>query len=365
MKDVLYMASFAPSNIEQKSKYISSAANRFHKNFVSTLRKYDVYVKGVSYICTPYENIWDVIQDDVFDEKVYFVRKKSRLAVAIKILFYVISNLSKTNNIVVYNVDYVTWFIPFFASLKKKRSILILADFSDETCFDNPIRKIYANIQGRAIQRYDVVIGLSERTKKFLKPSQQFLLIEGGIDKEFYDFFDEPKKTETKKIVMYAGLLEKVTGVDILLRALKEIKLDDVEFVFTGKGSLASEVEKIAKEDDRVKFYGSIPYDDYMALLKNADVLVNPRNMDIPENQNNFPSKIMEYLATGKHIVSTRFVGWEQYVDVIDFVESKSECIAKGIVKALDSRINRFIGQRKFAQKFLWENRKEIVEKFL
>ena len=365
MKDIMYIGSFVPSEIEQKSKYISSAANRFHKNFISNLSKHDVYVRGVSYICTPYENIWDDVQDDVFDEKVYFFRRKSRLVVALKSFFYVVLNMSKTNNIVVYNVDYVTWLVPIFAKLKKKRSILILADFSDDTCFDNSIRKIYAKVQGRAIQQYDVVIGLSERTKRFLKSSQQFLLIEGGIDRAFYDFFDEPKTPEKKKIVMYAGLLENVTGVDIWLRALKEIQSDDVEFVFTGKGSLANVVEEIAREDERVKFYGSVPYADYMKLLKKADILVNPRNMDLPENQNNFPSKIMEYLATGNRIVSTKFVGWEKYVNVIDFVESKSECIADGIVKALELNDNRYVEQREFAKRFLWENRKEIVEELL
>lgn len=363
MKSLLFIGSFVPNEIEQKSKYISSAANRFQNNIISVIQNKGVTVYGSSYLTTPYEDIFNEVERSRSDSEetgvIYTIKKRSRLCTCIRFLWRTKHLLDLCDNVLVYNMDYVTWWVPIISKIKRKKSFLLLADYSDETCYDSVLGKLYARIQKCVIKKYDVVIGLSERVQRFVNMSQKFLLLEGGIDKEFYDFFDEPHYSEGKKTVMYSGLLEKVTGVDNLLQAVREIEEDNLEFVFTGKGTLAAAVEELALKDSRVKYYGSVPYDEYMALLKNADILVNPRNMDMPENQNNFPSKIMEYLATGNRIVSTKFIGWEKYSDVISFSENDSCSISEMIVTTLENMNYSYEKQREFAKKHLWEQKIE------
>ena len=44
--------------------------------------------------------------------------------------------------------------------------------------------------------------------------------------------------------------------------------------------------------------------------------------MNLEENAHNFPSKVLEYIATGRCILSTKFIGFEDYSDMIVFSES-------------------------------------------
>jgi glycosyltransferase involved in cell wall biosynthesis len=45
--------------------------------------------------------------------------------------------------------------------------------------------------------------------------------------------------------------------------------------------------------------------DEYSTMLQKAAVLVNPRPSRLLENRYNFPSKLMEYMASGRPILST------------------------------------------------------------
>lgn len=355
MKNVLFLGSLVPNEVEQKSQYISSAANRFQNNFVRYLKK-EVLISICSYVCTPYEDIHGSSkgQDEEYD---CIVKKRSKLLVCVRFFRTVKEKIKDYNNVIVYNVDYITLFVPYLAKNKKKKSILILADYSEEDCYEKWIRRLYARFQKRVIKKYDVVIGLSENVNRFVDINQEFILMEGGIDSAFYDYFDVEKTVSAEKVrVMYSGVLENVTGVDLLLDAIRIVQSSNLEFVFTGKGSQSEQVERVVYEDDRVKYMGSLPYDVYMEQLGMADILVNPRNMNLLENQNNFPSKIMEYLATGKRIVSTRFIGWEKYSEIIDFVESDAVEIGQKIVDISNNYISAYNSIRDYARNKLWEN---------
>jgi len=118
---------------------------------------------------------------------------------------------------------------------------------------------------------------------------------------------------------MYSGLLSRVTGVDILLNAMENLEENKIELWISGKGELEYEVRTASEKDTRIKYLGHMEYSEYMKCLEEADVLINPRNMSLPENQNNFPSKIMEYLAVGKPIISSKFVGWKKFQSEIYF----------------------------------------------
>ena len=137
-----------------------------------------------------------------------------------------------------------------------------------------------------------------------------------------------------------------------------------VRLKISGKGSFQKTVEDAVKQDGRITYLGCVPYEEYLSNLKQADVLVNPRNMNLPENENNFPSKIMEYLATGKPIISTRFPGWEKYNEYITFCESTVEGLQNAL-ETSDAGRDREKEQRKFAASFLWSNQVKKIQSLL
>jgi glycosyltransferase involved in cell wall biosynthesis len=57
--------------------------------------------------------------------------------------------------------------------------------------------------------------------------------------------------------------------------------------------------------DPRIRFWGFPPYGDVLALYRRASVLVNPHSASHASARYVFPSKLIEYLATGTPVVST------------------------------------------------------------
>lgn len=310
---LIMCGTMVPSECENRIQYLSNAANRFQLNFVKEMKKkceIDVY----SYMGIAVDaQIQDELLQEDGDVKVHF-RTADRLTGVMRYKRAVKQALKQADCLITYNVTYAWMFAPALARRLGRKSALILADYSGEESYHSFARRLYARLQLKVIQKYDVVIGLSETTKRYLKPNQRFLCVEGGIDQDVYDYFGQSSAEEQQceddiTTYMYAGILDPVTGVDMLLKAFSRINNPAIRLKISGKGSMENLVEDAAKQDDRITYLGCAPYEDYLRNLQQADVLVNPRNMNLPENENNFPSKIMEYLATGKPIISTRFPG--------------------------------------------------------
>ena len=353
-----------PPEYETRIETLSNAANRFQLNFLKELCKQHE-VKFYSYIGLNVEASVRAELGGEMDGVTYFYKSNKLLASVLKYKKAVRGALRDADCIITYNVVYAWMFCPILAKRMRKKSMLILADYSPEEAYSGRIRRRYAKIQLNIIKKYDIVIGLSEKTKALLNPTQKFICVEGGIDQTVYDFFRDSTNTVGKVTrFMYAGLLEPVTGIDRLVEAFVRIDNPDMRMCISGKGTLKDKIIAAGERDSRIEYLGCVPYEEYLWNLKNADVLVNPRNMDMPENENNFPSKIMEYLATGKPIISTKFPGYEKFSEYITFCDSSVD----GIQKALESRDvqeHDSIKNREFASRFIWENQVERISRLL
>lgn len=368
----LLCCTLVPEKYEVEIKEISNAANRFVKNFCTQLEK-EHMLNIISYIGINIDEQTknELKQCEKKDKKIRYVFKSRKYMKGILETFFLIcKEMRKCDYIITYNVVYSWVFVPIVSKIMKKKSVLILADHSPVESYRSIRKRIYANVQQYVMRQYDYVVGLSEKTKKYLKPRQAFMCMEGGIAKEVYEYFEGYQEKERNKIIiMYSGILEEVTGVNLLIDAFEKISTDMAELIVTGDGSLADSIKNIAVASENINYLGCIPYEQYMKKISEADVLVNPRNMNLPENENNFPSKIMEYLATGKVIVSTKFPGWERYQEYIEFCESNSDALAECLVCSMNAVRNHteqdFLRIRKFAKKFIWSEQVESIVNFL
>lgn len=370
--NILFCGSNTPLELDTKIKYLSAAANRYQHNFIKALSVLGNTIEIFSYIGFPLEKgnremimrgrrafpTKYVFKEDGFLKSLFMCRKLLK------------EQLSRADAAFAYNSLYAWFVLPHLCRKMNKIRVLILADYSGAGDCQGIARKVYAWLMKNNIRKYDVVVGLSERTKRYLKKKQRFICSEGGVDETFYEEFTAlPEKNSKKKIFMYAGLLEQVTGIGLLLEAFSLTEDADWELWVSGKGSLDSVVETEAAKDNRIKFLGFLKYSEYIDCLKQADVLINPRDMSLPENQNNFPSKILEYLAVGKEIVSTRFVGAERFERYISFCDSDVHALGNAIQKAAmeveEKREVRYTQNREFAETYLWTKQAERIIKFI
>jgi len=71
---------------------------------------------------------------------------------------------------------------------------------------------------------------------------------------------------------------------------------------------------------------GFVSETELIKIAKQTDIFVNPRPSHIPENAQNFPSKLLEYLAFGKPVVSTWTAGLsEEYKGLLVLLARETE----------------------------------------
>lgn len=367
---VLFCGTLASEHIEFQIKGISAAGNRFQCNMIKNMQElgYEVYTCSYLGITLP-----DEIKDELKREEQlrknkcqYVFKEKNMILCIIQYYKKMLKVLKSVDIVICYNIIYAWLLLPYIAKGKGKKCIVIVADYSESISYQRAIHKIYAKLQLLSMQGFDIVIGLSLNIHSKLKKKQNFILMEGGIDQTFYDMFsNQVWSKEPPFILMYSGLLSEVTGLRLLLKAMQQIHRQDIKLIITGKGPLEKEVKQAVIADERICYKGYLTYEEYVEQLHNADILINPRNMNLPENRNNFPSKIMEYLATGKLILSTKFAGWEKFEKNVIFCESNADGIQRGIEDIIGKWGDRelyYRSNRGRAKQFEW---KEQIRRIL
>lgn len=358
-----------PAEYEDKIPQLSNAANRFLLNFTNEIKKsFPMNILSYMGIDVPTKIKKELKRKkSSVNDTDYFFKTRFKVGGIITYWHAVRREIKKADCIIAYNPIYAYLNVPYLTRIYGKKSVLILADYSPEEAYKEKRQKLYAALQLKAINKYDIVIGLSQNIKRYLTERQKFIYMQGGIDSFVFDYFGQEilSSGSDKVIFMYAGTLEKVTGIDLLLEAFKRVKYENAELWISGKGSMLNLVKDAALKDGRIRYLGCPPYLEYLNNLKKASILVNPRNMNLPENKNNFPSKILEYLATGKPIVSSRFSGWENFSEEIIFCESSVSGFEEEIRKLCIDNYQKddmlYKKNRKFAEQFIWKKQIEKV----
>ncbi len=373
---ILFCGTIVPEKYDTRLEYLSPAANRFQINFIKRLENLGHEVKILSHIGFPAETREFEADKEFYPGRIKYVFRDLNIKAAVKNYKKAMKELAPDADMVIaYNCTYLSILVPDYAKKIKAESVLILADFTDES--DDFQYRLYIRAQLTGIRKFKHVVCLSEHTKKFLKRKQHSYVMEGGIDTKVFDRFEgvkEHDKDDKTVTFMYAGLLAPVTGVMQLVNAFAATEDPDLRLVISGKGDQDKDIKAAAEKDSRIEFAGYMGYQKYVDTLSNADAVINPRDMSLSENKYNFPSKVMEYLASGSRIISTRFAGNERFKDYIDFCDSNEDALKEALLNAADEiRKDRISGgekakeiferNREFAKNFLWDNQvKRVLE---
>lgn len=352
-------------SVEQILPGASPAAGKYIRNMEKSLVKLGYEVAEASYVAIPdtqaaYAKLGLDDYDIVYKDKTII---KSIVQYQEKVL----KMLRDGDVVIFYNIAYFE--IGLIDKIRKhgNKAILILADHTDSIRENGGlIRGFLAKIISQEYRKFNYGIALSERAKRFFKAKANVIVMEGGIDFQVFDGVKPPIHSLPIKF-MYSGTLSHVTGVDTLLAAMEKIDNNAIELYISGKGELSEAVKMAESKDVRIKYLGYVSDDEYYEHLEKVDVLINPRNMSLEQNQNNFPSKVLEYLAAGRLVISTKFPGWVKFIDNFEFYSGEAEDLAgtmAGIVeKCGKDYLNIFHNNREKALQYSWDTQaKKIAE---
>lgn len=105
------------------------------------------------------------------------------------------------------------------------------------------------------------------------------------------------------KFLLSGVLFEEIAQTSMVLEAFS--KLLHHELHITGKTNNEAIIQDYAEKYPNIFWHGSISFADYLALLHDCTFVLSTRNPNFPENECNFPSKIIESLLHNRIIIST------------------------------------------------------------
>ena len=117
---------------------------------------------------------------------------------------------------------------------------------------------------------------------------------------------------ENRKIVLYMGNFFYFSGLPEVIKEFAKSAVDE-HLVLIGGGEQDVELRDLVESlgvKDKVTFTGFIDFEDLPSYLKMADVAINPMQPSLVANAA-IPNKVIQYLASGLRVVSTRLRGLE------------------------------------------------------
>lgn len=103
--------------------------------------------------------------------------------------------------------------------------------------------------------------------------------------------------------ILYAGGIQTRYGVFDLIEAFRRINNKDYRLILCGPCLEMEKLNYYLCSDSRIEYRGLIPTDTVRKLQKEVTLLVNPRHSSEEFTKYSFPSKTIEYMASGTPVL--------------------------------------------------------------
>ncbi len=186
------------------------------------------------------------------------------------------------------------------------------------------------------MKRFKSYLLLTEQMSEIVNlKNRPFIVLEGHADMGMAEVENILESKNGKKICLYAGSLMKIYGIKNLVEGFVKADIPDSELHIYGSGDYDQELKELVKVADNVKYFGIAPNSEIVKAEIAATLLVNPRPTNEEYTKYSFPSKNMEYMASGTPVLTTRLPGMpEDHKPYVFFIEDET---ADGVKEALEN----------------------------
>jgi glycosyltransferase involved in cell wall biosynthesis len=217
---------------------------------------------------------------------------------------------------------------------------IVLTDMSGiglktDSHISKTLKKIDRRLSTILVQRADFVIALSPALAAICSAKQFVLTIPGIYDSNLEQRFSDIawKKTEQKFKVLYFGGLDDDYGIELLIAALPLLHAN-VEIRIFGSGELSERLGMLSAVHSQLFFGGFVDKDRLIEEMAECDLLLNPRPSSTAMAEYSSPSKLLEYAASGRPILSTVLPSLgPELLDSLFLIENESP---EGIASAIN-----------------------------
>lgn len=135
--------------------------------------------------------------------------------------------------------------------------------------------------------------------------------------------------------LLFVGNLVETKGIDVLIKAFRELNHEAVRLEIVGDGPLREQLRRLAESDRRISFHGHLTGAAKREMFRNSHIFV------LPSLHEPWGFVINEALEWGLPIITTKAVGAADYL-----VKDNGILVAAGDIKALHCAIASLVNDR-------------------
>ncbi len=293
----------------------------------------------------------------------------SSVYIAIK---WCIKNRKEKQKVVIYDA-----YCPIIANVSaivgklfKSKIIALYTDvpkcMSDNLENKNIIKKILKNIYNEIDKLSNKIsngyILLTEQMNEVVNlKNKPYIVIEGLADNKI-DVANTIDNKYKEFTILYAGGLYKKFGIEVLVKAVEKIQNDNIKLLLYGNGEMTEELQN--SKSKKIQYGGVLPNKEIVKQEVKSTILVNPRFSNEEYTKYSFPSKNMEYMASGTPVLTTKLSGMpEEYNNYVYFIEKETVEGIKDSIENLMQKDRKELHNKGIrAKEFVLENKNNIKQ---
>ena len=309
MKDkILFIGNYTTEELyktitEKGIRDLSQAARLFQKRFINAMSEFDSGFQAISLIPTDgsIELPEQVCEGKTIIKVIKIEPGIQGTITTMNVIDHEIREIESNNlTIIMYAVNPIA-LIPILR-IKKRKKIKIVTICPELPRFRRYKKSIRNEFKRRVFEHYnrkfDGFIIFAEEMNKYLPVNRHYMLLEGFAP----EVIQLPERRE-RNIALYAGGLAEDNGIRMMIEAAHLSKRID-ELWICGVGDCLEYVKQNANE--KVRYLGRLSNDQVLLAEKQAKVLLNVRDPRNDLTRFSFPSKILEYMASGGIVISSK-----------------------------------------------------------
>jgi len=235
------------------------------------------------------------------------------------------------------------------------------------------------------LKNCDHAITLTESLKQWLCSNyglseDKITVVPNGVDRNHFKPREGFEKRAEKlkeemgisgKIVMYAGHMDRINGMNELAKAIPQIiqEKPKICFILIGHGTEGKRLKVLAKEYPRsVKLLPMVPYEEMPVYYQMCDLFVIPRPSTISA-ETITPLKLLEVIAMEKPVLGSNVGGIAEVIKHGEngylFEKGNMESFKKTLLEVLDAD-NSQIGKnarKSVVENCTWDKSAKILQK--
>ena len=247
------------------------------------------------------------------------------------------------------------------ARLRGKPCVGIVTDLPDMLGGSSFSKKL-ANYVIRHCTAY---VLLTEAMNHYLnKKGKPYVILEGHADITMADRIPSTDKKTAPRICFYAGGVSKQYGLGNLVEGFQKADLSNAQLHIYGPGDYVEELQQIAAKDDRIFYGGMLLNTEIVEKEMEASLLVNPRPTCEEYVKYSFPSKTMEYMASGTPVLTTVLPGMpEEYHPYVYLLEEETaDGIARKLTQLMALSDEELFEKGQKAREFILTTRNNVIQ---